>query len=93
MTATRHKIENVETGVWHRIIDDLKAAGFVEVYRYAGPDAGIDYSRYDLKNGEGDELIVFEWDNWTEGEITATASRLAALREQYRLARPTEAED
>jgi hypothetical protein len=80
-----HKIENIETGLWHRIIDELKASGYRETYMYGGMDAGIDYSRYELTNEAGDELIVFEWDNWTEGEIKAAAPRLEALRERYRL--------
>jgi hypothetical protein len=38
----------------------------------------------------GDELIIFEWDNWMEGEIKATPSRLEALREKYQLSAPVE---
>ena len=48
-------------------------------------DAGIDYNRYDLVNGDDGEAVVFEWDNWMEGEIKATASRLEAVREKYQL--------
>ncbi len=85
-------IGSVKTETWHRIIRDLRGAGFREVYRYEGMDAGIDYSRYELLNEAGDELVVFEWDNWSEGEIRATPSRLEALREEYRLAGPVEVE-
>lgn len=80
-----YKIENIGTETWHRIIDDLKALGFEEIYVYDGVDAGIDYSRYDLMNQTGGELIIFEWDNWAEGEIKAAPSRLEALREKYQL--------
>lgn len=85
-----YKIENVGTETWHRIIEDLKASGFEEVYRYGGMDAGIDYGRYDLMSRAGGELVVFEWDNWSEGEIRAVPSRLAALREKYQLPEPVE---
>lgn len=80
----RYKIENVKTETWHQIMDELRGSGFEEVYRYGGMDAGIDYSRYDLMNAE-EELIIFEWDNWTEGEIKAAHARLEALREKYQL--------
>lgn len=80
-----YKIENIKTETWHRIMSDLRRSGFREIYRYEGADAGIDYSRYDLMNQADDELIVFEWDNWGEGEIKGPPSRLETLREEYRL--------
>lgn len=87
-----YKIENIETETWHQIMDDLKASGFKEIYRYGGMDAGIDYGRYDLMNQADNELVVFEWDNWTEGEVTAAPSRLESLREKYRLSKLVEIE-
>ncbi|HYE15652.1 MAG TPA: hypothetical protein VD968_14505 [Pyrinomonadaceae bacterium] len=86
----RHRIENVETGTWNRVIEDLKASGFEEVYRYGGMDAGIDYNRCELVSRADGELVVFEWDNWSEGEIRAELPRLEALREKYRLSEPSE---
>lgn len=86
------KIEHVETETWHRVIEDLEAEGFEEVYCYGGMDAGIDYSRFDLKNRDG-ELVVFEWDNWFEGEIRGEPERLEALREKYRLRELVEVEE
>ena len=86
------KIENVETETWHRVIEDLEAEGFEEVYRYGGFDAGIDYSRFDLKNG-ADELVVFEWDNWAEGEIKGEPRRLEALRAKFQLPEVVEIEE
>lgn len=86
------RIENIETETWHRIREDLKAAGFEEIYQYDGVDAGIDYNRYDLLNPADDELVIFEWDNWTEGEIRATSSRLEALRDKYRVPAPVRTE-
>ena len=83
-----HRVENVETRVWHRIIEDLAASGFVKVYEYGGADAGIDYSRYDLM--DGGETLVFEWDNWSEGSVEGTPSRLEAIREKYRLSEVVE---
>jgi hypothetical protein len=88
-----YKLENVETELWHHIIEDLEAAGFEEVYRYEGMDAGIDYGRFDLMNRADNELVVFEWDNWSEGEIKAAPSRLEALREKYQLHEPVEIEE
>ena len=87
-----YKIETIETELWHRIMDDLRGAGFTEIYFYDGMDAGIDYSRYDLKSLADGELIVFEWYNWTEGEVTGTAPRLEALREKYGLPEISEVE-
>lgn len=87
-----YRIENVETETWHRVIEDLESHGFQMVYRYDGMDAGIDYNRFDLKNGAG-ELVVFEWDNWAEGEIRGEPARLETLREKYRLSEPVEVEE
>lgn len=84
----QYKIENIKTETWHRIMEDLKAAGFEEIYCYAGMDAGIDYSRYDLLNRADGEVIIFEWDNWAEGEVKATPSRLEEVSEKYRLSKP-----
>jgi hypothetical protein len=86
------KIEHVETETWHRIIEDLESKGFEEVYRYGGIDAGIDYSRFDLKN-EDEELVVFEWDNWAEGEIRGAPERLEALRAKFQLTEVMEIEE
>lgn len=71
-------------------MDDLKSEGFREVYCYAGPDAGVDYSRYDLLNDREGELLVFEWDNWSEGEIKGSPARLERLRGRYELSEPVE---
>jgi len=86
------KLEHVETETWHRVIEDLESEGFEEVYRYGGFDAGIDYSRFDLKNAD-EELVVFEWDNWAEGEIRGEPRRLEALREKFRLPEVVEMEE
>lgn len=86
------RLEYIQTATWHRIMQDLAAAGFMEVYHYAGMDAGIDYQRYDLINPADRELIICEWDNWAEGSIQALPSRLAALREDYQLSMPTQRE-
>ena len=83
------KLRNIETETWHRVIEGLEAEGFAEVYRYGGMDAGLDYSRFDLKNAEG-ELVVCEWDNWAEGEVRGEAARLEALREKYQLSEVVE---
>lgn len=80
-----YKIENIRTETWRRVIEDLKGQGFEEVYQYDGFDAGIDYNRYELVSRADNELVVFEWDNWAEGEIKAAPSRLEALREKYQL--------
>jgi hypothetical protein len=84
-----YKIRNVETETWHRALEDLEAEGFEVVYRYDGFDAGIDYSRFDLRSPAG-ELVVFEWDNWAEGEIHGEPGRLEALRERFQLPGPLE---
>lgn len=86
-----YKIEDIPTDTWHRVIEDLRGSGFVETYCYAGADAGVDYSRYDLTSRDGGEVVVFEWYNWTEGEITGAPPRLESLREKYGLPEPFEA--
>jgi hypothetical protein len=88
-----YKLANIETETWNRMIEDLEAEGFRETYRYSGFDAGIDYSRFDLKSPVDDERIVFEWDNWSEGEIRGEPARLEALREKYQLAELVEIEE
>lgn len=88
--AMPYKIETIKTETWHQIMQDLKALGFEEIYQYDGMDAGIDYSRFDLLNQADNELIIFEWDNWMEGEIKAMLSRLEALRDTYQLSEPLE---
>lgn len=80
-----YKLRDIETRKWREVIEDLKSQGFEEVYRYEGFDAGIDYNRFELKEPGGGEVVVFEWDNWTEGEIRASESRLEALREKFQL--------
>ena len=91
--AMPYKLENIETGLWNRIIEDLESEGFEEVYRYGGFDAGIDYSRFDLKNPADGELVVFEWDNWMEGEIKGEPRRLEALRAKFQLPEVVEIEE
>ncbi|MBV9789193.1 MAG: hypothetical protein JOZ51_13510 [Chloroflexi bacterium] len=83
-----YKIEHIKTETWHQIMDHLQTLGFIETYQYTGMDAGIDYQRYDLQNPVDGELIIFEWDNWLEGEIKAGIDRLDVLREQYQLSAP-----
>ncbi|HEX8556904.1 MAG TPA: hypothetical protein VF668_02320 [Pyrinomonadaceae bacterium] len=85
-----YRIENIKTETWRRIIADLEAAGFEETYGYDGPDAGLDYNRIELTRRGGGEVVVFEWDNWSEGEIRAAPPMLEALREKYGLTAPVE---
>lgn len=87
-----YKIENIKTETWRQIIKDLRVLGFEEIYQYDGMDAGIDYNRCDLIYQAENELIVFEWDNWMEGVIKASPSRLEALRKQYQLPKLVEVE-
>jgi hypothetical protein len=86
------KIESIKTETWHQVFEDLMVVGFKEIYRYGGIDAGFDYSRYDLLNPADNELVIFEWNNWMEGEITGTSSRLETLREKYKLPESVEVE-
>ena len=83
--AMPYKIEDIETGLWHRIIKDLKSRGFKVVYLYDNFDVGIDFDRVELRDPAGGEVVIFEWDNWTEGEVMAEPDLLEALREKYRL--------
>jgi len=75
---------DVETHLWHRIIDALVADGWTVIEKYDNFDMGIDYDRVVLaKDGE---QIEFTWDNWTEGEIKCSSARLKEIEASYNIA-------
>ncbi|GAB3829140.1 hypothetical protein [Pontibacter rugosus] len=68
---------NIETNLWNRIINLLKFTNWVETYRYDEFDAGIDFDFAVLEN-DGEE-VLFGWDNWVEGEIHCSESRMKKI--------------
>jgi hypothetical protein len=74
---------DVETDLWHRIIDTLIAEGWVVIEKYDNFDVGIDYDRVVL--GKDGERIEFTWDNWTEGEIKCASGRLKEIESSHKI--------
>ncbi|BCM89897.1 hypothetical protein IAD21_01747 [Abditibacteriota bacterium] len=63
------KIEDIPTEQFQRIMKTLVSNGWQCIYEFDGVIAWVDYGEVHLKNGNN--LVKFVWDNWTEGEITA----------------------
>jgi hypothetical protein len=74
-------IKDVKTELWQRIVDRYKAEGWKVEYEYDQFDKGIDHDFVQLSNGE--ELILFGWDNWFEGEIQCSDSRKAEMESMF----------
>jgi hypothetical protein len=72
--------KDIETDLWHNIIDLLTKDDWKIIDKYDNMDVGIDYDSVRLKKGE--EEILFEWTNWFEGEIKCnTIERLRQIEE------------
>lgn len=68
---------NIETALWNRVIKLLLTDHWIITYKCDNFDAGIDAGFISLeKNGEE---ILFGWDNWFEGEIQCSESRMTEL--------------
>jgi len=76
-------IEDIPTEHFTAIVKEQAQAGWKKTYLYQGFDAWIDYGRIDLKkNGS---KLRFEWDNWTEGEISGPKAVVEALAARHGL--------
>ena len=68
---------NISTDTWNQILQLLIADHWNVAYKYNEFDAGIDFDLVLLeKDGE---QILFGWDNWVEGEIKCSDTRLKAI--------------
>lgn len=74
------KAIDIKTSQWHDTIEKLVENGWTCIDQYEGVDAGIDYNSYTLQREQ--DLIKFEWYNWTEGEFKCS---IELLREIERL--------
>ena len=76
-------IQDVPSDQFISIVEDYVKQGWVKTYEYDGFDAWIDFGKIKLKKDS--EKLVFEWDNWSEGEITGKVQELQKLAELYQL--------
>ncbi|MCG8612622.1 MAG: hypothetical protein MI864_19095 [Pseudomonadales bacterium] len=79
------QIEDIETDLGGRILDDLKSKGWKVVSKYSpfAFDKGIDFDRYTLsKNGQ---RVEFEWDNWLEWKITGPEPVIKEIAREFSL--------
>lgn len=68
---------HISTDTWNRIVELLHADQWSVVYEYDNFDKGIDADLIVFeKNGE---RILLGWDNWFEGEIYCSTSRMEHL--------------
>ena len=83
-------IQEVETKLFNTIIADYIAEDWDKQYEYDGVDAWIDHGKVKLTNGS--RKLIFEWDNWMEGEIYGKKDEIFVIAERYKLiakAQPT----
>jgi len=80
-------IEDIPTDHFNAVVKEYAEAGWKKAYLYEGFDAWIDYGRIDLKKGRC--RLRFEWDNWTEGQISGPKAVVEALALKHRLAAAT----
>jgi hypothetical protein len=71
------RIRNVESGLWLKIIEQMLDNGWILTYKYDLFDAGIDYDLLKMKKGRS--RIVFEWDNWDEGNFKCSKQTLSEI--------------
>jgi hypothetical protein len=70
---------NIETNLWNRTLNLLKADQWKETFRYNAFDAGIDFD-FAILEKDGEE-ILFGWDNWVEGEIQCSEQRMRKIEQ------------
>jgi YD repeat-containing protein len=80
-------IEDIPTNRFNAIVKEHTEAGWTTAYRYEGFDAWIDYGRIDLRQGRC--KLRFEWDNWTEGQISGPKAVIEALALKHGFAAAT----
>lgn len=81
-------IQDIPTEQFESIIVDYLHEGWIKTYEYQGFDAWIDFGKVKLKKGSN--KLVFEWDNWSEGEITGKDPELQNIALRYQLEVRTE---
>lgn len=74
----------IPTDDWNRIISGLMADGWRVISKYDEFDAGIDFDFVILR--KDNEKILLGWDNWVEGEIKCSETRMTALSTKFGIA-------
>ncbi|WP_036182402.1 hypothetical protein [Marinobacterium lacunae] len=75
------KIEYIATDIFDQLIEKHLAEGWSKIYEYDNiVDKGIDYDKVVL--GKDDRELVFEWDNWLEGNVEGDSQDLEPI-EKY----------
>ena len=79
------KLENIETELGNRILEELKNQGWKIVQQYSPMafDKGVDFDSYKLRKAES--TLNFEWTNWLEWEIIGEESELQTIAKAYKL--------
>ena len=79
------KLENIETELGNRILEELKNQGWKIVQQYSPMafDKGVDFDSYKLRKAES--TLNFEWTNWLEWEIIGEESELQAIAKTYKI--------
>lgn len=80
------KATDIPTHEFNSIICRLLRYGWRKMYEYENFDAWIDYGKVVLER-DGTRL-VFEWDNWFEGQVEGPEDTLTALGLRKHLAEP-----
>lgn len=74
---------DIKTELWNDIIEMLMNDQWSVIYKYDAFDAGIDFDLIVLeKQGE---QILFGWDNWLEGEMQCSKTRLKEIESIMKL--------
>lgn len=76
-------VQDIPTEEFNRILECFLQNGWAKTYEYDGFDAWIDYGKVKLAK-EGREL-KFEWDNWSEGEISGKADDIDLIASKHGL--------
>ncbi|MEC9263287.1 MAG: hypothetical protein VYD53_18180 [Pseudomonadota bacterium] len=87
LSLFKKRIDDIPTEAFNIIIDDLIRAGWKTKSQYKGFDAWIDYGKVELtKSGS---VLIFEWDNWTEGVVKGYGEIIDQIAKQYNLNPPS----
>lgn len=68
---------HIKTSLWNDILERMINDGWRIIYEYDNYDKGIDADLIVLE--QNGERLFFGWDNWFEGEILGTQTRLISI--------------
>ncbi len=71
----------IETNKWNEIIAGLKRQGWISKNEYDLFDKGIDFDFMELTDGQ--DKILFAWDNWFEGELKTTEGLIEKIETMF----------